>query len=70
MKQVSKIQLKVKKILIELNRGKLIMGDILSKSQNKHPHLGNLIPTQKKWEELEEGGNLLGNQMGIRIFPR
>ena len=38
--------------------------------QNKCPHLGDLIPTQEEQEELEEGDNLLGNQMGIRIRPR
>ena len=37
MKRVSKIQLKVKKIPIELNRGELITGDNLNKSQNNQP---------------------------------
>ena len=49
---------------------KLILGDKLShlgKSQNKQLHLGDLSHIQ---EELVEGGNLLENQMGIRIFPQ
>ena len=53
-------------MLIEPNR-KLIPGDNLGKSQNKQLHLGGLSHTQ---EELEEGGNLLKNQMGIRIFSQ
>ena len=70
MKRVSKVQLKVKKIPIELNRGELITGDNLNKFQNKRPRLGDLIHTQEEREELEEGGNLLRNQMGIRIYPQ
>ena len=35
MKRVSKIQLKAKKVLIEPNRGELIMVDNPNKSQNK-----------------------------------
>ena len=55
MKRVSKIQLKVKKILIKLNRGELITGDNLNKSQNKRSRLGDHIHTQEEREELEEG---------------
>ena len=68
--EVSNIQLKVKKIPIKPNREKLTMGDNLNKSQHKHPLLGDLIHTQEEWEGLEEGGNLLRNQMGIRISPQ
>ena len=44
MKRVSKIRPKVKKILIEPNKGELITGDNPSKSQNKRFHLGGPQP--------------------------
>ena len=69
MKQVSNTQQKVKRISIKPNRGKLTVRDNLNKSQHNHPLLGDLIHTQEEWEELEEGDNLLANQIGNKNLP-
>ena len=31
---------------------------------------GGLTHTQEEWEELEEGGNPLRNEMGIKTYPQ
>ena len=50
-------------------QGKLIKRDSLNKSQHNRPLLGYLIHTQEEWEELEEGDNLLENQIEDRNLP-